>query len=144
MVSFFLPTWQFHVTLPEQASAPWRRQAKAADDRLLLVLEESVRAAPEPEAEVGNQGKPGPLLVAGPAPPAALPEPKAPTEVPGAAHPLETWVISGWLAGALLSVVWLLGGWLSLARLVGRCQCVRDGSLHDVLADVARSSRDEG
>jgi hypothetical protein len=45
MVSFFLPTWQFHVTLPEQASAPWRGQAKAADDRLLLVLEESVRAA---------------------------------------------------------------------------------------------------
>jgi carboxyl-terminal processing protease len=139
MVSFFLPTWQFHVTLAEQAAAPRPRQAKAADECLLLVLEESVRAAPEPEAEVGNQGKPGPLLVAGPVPPAALPEPKAPTEVPGAALPLETWVISVWLAGALLSVVWLLGGWLSLARLVGRCQCARDGSLHDVLADVART-----
>ena len=138
VLSWLLPTWTFPLALPLD-----RTQLVAEVNRTrfaFYVLDEDLKPVNLLQAEK-TAGNAGMVLVAnrGQTSPRDFPAGKTYRAVPPVVRKVSfgEWMVRIWFGGAVLSLAWLAAGWLSLFRLSKSCRRIEDGSLAQILAEVA-------
>jgi len=138
VLSWFLPAWAFPLVLPLD-----RTQLVAEANRArfaFYVLEEDLKPVNLLQAEK-TAGNAGMVLVAnrGQTSPRDIPASKTYRALPPVMRKVSfgEWMVRICFCGAVLSLAWFAAGWLSLFRLSKSCRRIEDGSLAQILAEVA-------